>query len=70
MQGEKPFFPHQVSEPVYVKSVARNQTFEGLASQVIDAEERNRQGTPALSANQQGLAGKTGKDLCTGSALS
>lgn len=37
---------------------------------MIDAEERTRQGTPALSANQQGLAGKTGKDLCTGSALS
>lgn len=37
---------------------------------MIDAEERTRQGTPALSTNQQGLAGETGKDLCTGSALS
>ena len=66
----KPFFPCQVLQPDYVKCVVRNQTFGWWTCWVIDAEERTKHGTPALSPNHQGLNGETGKDLCTGSGLS
>lgn len=64
-----PFLLCQVSETDCIKALAGSLTFGWRACRLINAEERTRQGRPALPPNQQSVLEETGKVLAQGVLL-